>query len=207
MKAIAALLVLVSAASSQAATLPSFEATLGQFRQNFLTQRAEQKKAKALQAGQDLDNLAFNADNLRTDSQRLRNAVNDLRWRCQRNRPDPRRPGGDPWLRNDLDRLVWSLRDHARYVQDLSWRAQNFLRDAKKDPEAVAPAQRLQNAAGWLRSEEGWLQMDAQNAGWEFRNAGFSMQAFDVENAARDAQNSAMDLENISTQILAKVRP
>jgi hypothetical protein len=199
-----ALVLVLLAVSANAAVAPSFEQTLGEFRAGFLAQRAKQIKAKALAASSDIEQLSYETDRLRSDAQRLRNAVNDLKWRAQRARNDPRRP--DAWLRNDLQRLVWELRDHARDVQNAEWRAQSVLSGAQKDPSAVSSAQRLQSGASWLRSEDGWLQMDGQNAAWDFRNAGFSMEAFDVENNVRDAQNASNDLERTANAIYSKIK-
>ena len=201
MKTIIALLLAAEVSAAQAAAMPSFEQSLGQFRQDFLAQRAAQRKVKALAAPQEIDALASSSQRMRFDAQRLRDNINDARWRAQRSHP------GDQWLRSDLQRLTWNLRDFARYTQDLAWRARSILGGAQKDPACVAPAQRLQGSSSWLRSEMGWLQMDAQSAGWDFRRAGYSMEAFEVENAARDAENSANDLERLAAQILAKVKP
>jgi len=200
MKGLVALLFAAMVSNAHAAVAPSFEQSLGQFRSEFIALRAQQAKTKALQASSDIDPLASETDRVRWETQDLRNAVNDLKFRVQR-----QRPGGDPWIRNDLSRMVSTLRDYARFVQDLEWRGTVILQNAQKDPAAVPAAQRLQSAAGWLRSETGWLQMDAQNAAWDFRRAGFSMEAFDLENAARDAQTAAQNLESTANRILERV--
>lgn len=203
---LAALAFLVSAQVSAAPAL-TFESSLGQLRQTVVAARAEQVRAKNAALKHDLTRLANDARTLQWQGWNLRTRVGDVRRRAARYIPPrPGKPESDPFLRSELSRLTWDLRDHAWKAESAARDAQRIEREATQDPELVGPAEQLSFSARDYANETRWLAIEARNASWDVRRAGFSMEAWDLERESGNAENDSRDLETYAQRILAKVR-
>lgn len=198
--------VLLSLAASSSAASLSFEQSLGALREQVLTVRVEQAKAKTAGLGARITRAANDASRLRWDAQRLRDRIRDIRWRAQRQGMGQPGQPRDPWLRNDIQRAVWDLRDLARDCGWLARDAESFNREATKDPALVGPAERLDSDAQGLQGEAQWLESDARFASWDIRRAGYNMEAWDIERESGNANTSARGLRDSARALLQKVR-
>lgn len=222
MSKLVALAALLAAAPASAGPVPSFEALLNTVRQNVLETRKEQVQAKDARTAQDIARLARDVERLTWDARRLKDRLSDIRRRASRlltarppipGRPgDPRRPGQpgrdpDPFLRNDIQRLVWDLRDFTRAGEDADRELSRLARDAGKDPLHVDPAQQLERAARSFESEARWLESEGRWAGMDLRRAGYSFEAWDVERGTGDAGRLSQELARAARTLLEQVRP
>lgn len=197
------LLALFCALSARAQSSPSFESVVAQASGEFLQARADAKDAAL---ARDIERSARDAEQLNMDIWRLRSQVSDVRRRAQQASNNQNQPH-DPFLRNEVQRLVWDLRDYARKLQDLHWDIQRLARSAQqKDPELVQPAQRLSSALQRLSSELTWVVSDARWASMDVRRAGFSMEAWDIERESSAAENSARQAQYEAQRLLGQVR-
>ena len=191
-------------AAGPAAMPPSFEGMLNaihlQVRQTRAAQVQEKSKAE-------IERLSWDVSRLNSDLWQLRNDLRDIARRVQRRGPSqPGRPDQDPFLRNDIQRLVWNLRDMARFADRAERDVQRLISQASKDPEQVQPAQNLLSEAQRMSSETRWLESDGRNVGWDLRRAGYNMEAWDVERESGGIATGARNLENASRALLEKVR-
>lgn len=194
------LALLLAAAAHAGPALPSFEASLGQLRQDVLAVRATQIKDNNDALARDIYTLSSETRSLYWETSRLRRQTNDLRWRCQRAAPN------DRFLQSDVQRFIWDLRDFSRRFWQSANEGQRLLRAAVKDPILVSPAQNLEQSAVDLSSEARWLENDARFASWDFRRAGFASESWDLERESSDAAGYARDLEASARALSAKVR-
>lgn len=193
-----------AAAAGPAALPPSFETMLNAIHLQVRETRAVQVKEKGRA---EIEQLSRDVSRLYSDLWRLRNDLRDVARRAQRHGPSqPGRPEQDPFLRSDIQRLVWNLRDMARYTESAERSAQRLIAQAPKDPEQVGPAQSLLSNAQRFSSETHWMENDSRNAGWDLRRAGYNMEAWDVERESRDIASGAQNLEGASRALLEKVR-
>lgn len=217
-----ALAALLAASPASAGPVPSFENLLQSVRQNVLETRKEQAQAKDARTAQDLQRLARDVERLTWDARRLKDRISDIRRRASRamnaqppfpGRPgDPRRPGqpgrdSDPFLRNDVQRLVWDLRDFTRQGDDSQRELDRLAREAGKDPLHVEPAQQVERAARSLESESRWLESEGRWAGMDLRRAGYTFEAWDVERGTADGERRARELSQSARTLVDQVRP
>lgn len=193
-----AALLLAAVPCARAASLPSFEQTLNAVHLELRAARAGQVKAKTAAQSGEIDRLGRDVSYLNSTLWRLRSGLGDVQRRAQR-------PQSDPFLRNDVQRLAWDLRDLARRARSAAQDARSLADRSAKDPELVAPARNLLAEAQRLGSETRWLETDARNAGWDLRRAGLSAEAWDVERESGDAAFSARELEDAARALLDKV--
>ena len=192
-----------------AAQTPSFEDALGSFRQDIHEQRAARLQSKDARHASDLHRAAREADSMAWEASRLRSTVSDVRRRAQNaSRDNGQQPDRqDPFLRNEVRRLVWDLRDFnqrvGRTADDVS-RIQRSI--TEKDPELVSPAMNLSRAARQLASDARWMSDEARWAAFDLRRAGFNFESWDVERESEGAESSARRLESDAQRILAQVR-
>lgn len=232
-----ALAALLAASPASAGPVPSFENLLNTVRQNVLETRKEQIQAKDARTAQDLQRLARDVERLTWDARRLKDRILDIRRRASRalnaqppfpgrpgpgrpapgpGRPgDPRRPGNpggpgrdsDPFLRQDVQRLVWDLKDFTRTGDDAQRELDRLTREAGKDPLHVEPAQQLERAARDLEGESRWLESEGRWAGMDLRRAGYNFEAWDIERGTADGQRRAQDLARGARTLVEQVRP
>ncbi len=204
---LAALVLVLAApvsAAGPAAMPPSFEGLLNAIHLQVRQTRAAQVKEKSKV---EIERLTWDLSRLNSDLWRLRNDLRDIARRVQRyGRPQPGRPDQDPFLRNDIQRLVWNLRDMARFADRAERDVQRLISQAVKDPEQVQPAQNLLSEAQRMSSEARWLESDGRNVGWDLRRAGYNMEAWDVERESGGIATGARNLENAARALLEKVR-
>ena len=199
----AAVFALLSLPASAGPAIP-FEASLAELRSSVLAARA-QIKSDGL--ARELSDLAAEANRLDWQAERLRRAVQDLRWRAQRSSPGrPGQPPSDPFLRSDIDRLTWDLRDLQFDSQRARDRASRAEQAAAKDPALVEPAKRFSGEAQRFASTAQWLSSDARWTAMDLRRIGYSMEAWDLERLSGDASRAADDLRGSSARILSKVQ-
>lgn len=187
----------------------SFEEALGSAQEGIRGRREEQARAKDERQAYDLRRLAREADSMAWEASRLRSSVSDVRRRAQQaSRGDGGRPGDrDPFLRGEVQRLVWDLRDFARRAGQAADDVSRLQRSITgKDPELVAPAGDLSRAARQLESDARWLSDEARWAAMDLRRAGFNFESWDVEREAEQAESSARRLDHDAQRILAQVR-
>lgn len=218
-----ALAALLAASPASAGPVPSFENLLNTVRLNVLETRKEQVQAKDARTAQDLQRLARDVERLTWDARRLKDRISDIRRRASRamntqppfpGRPgDPRRPGNpgqpgnsDPFLRQDVQRLVWDLKDFTRTGDDAQRELDRLAREAGKDPLHVDPAQQLERAARELENETRWLESEGRWAGMDLRRAGYNFEAWDVERGSADGQRRAQDLSRGARTLVEQVR-
>lgn len=195
------------AATGRAQSLPSFEAALAGARDGILKARAEQVQAKDAQLAQEIGRASRDADSIASDAWRLRSDISDVRRRAQHAQSGPGQPNNDPFLRNDIQRLVWELRDFSRVVGDLARDIQRIARSVQqKDPDLVQPARALVGSAQRLNSEAGWIRNEANWASWDIRRAGFSMEAWDVERESSAAEDSSRQAQSEAQRLLQQVQ-
>jgi hypothetical protein len=199
--------VLFSAVCVQAQSLPSFEDAISQAGGQFLQARAEQFQAKnALLAG-DIQRAAREADSLSMDTWRLRSQLSDVRRPAQQAQNTGSNQPQDPFLRSEIQRLVWDLRDYSRKADDIYRDIQRISRSVQqKDPELVQPAGALVSSTQRLSSEYGWVSSDARWVSQDIRRAGFSMEAWDVERESSSAENSTRQALYEAQRLLGQVR-
>lgn len=143
------------------------------------------------------------------EASRLKSTVSDVRRRAQN---ASRNDGGrgdrqDPFLRNEVQRLVWDLRDFHQRVGRTADDAARIQRSiTEKDPELVSPAMNLSRAANRLASDARWLSDEARWAAFDLRRAGFNFESWDVERESEGAESSARRLESDAQRILSQVR-
>lgn len=224
-----ALAALLAATPVSAGPVPSFENLLHTVRQNVLETRKEQLQAKDARTAQDLQRLARDVERLAWDSRRLRDRISDIRRRASRamnaqppfpgrpgdRRPgDPRRPGNpgspghsDPFLRQDVQRLVWDLKDFTRSGDDAQRELDRLTREAGKDPLHLDPAQQLERGARNLESEARWLESEGRWASMDLRRAGYNFEAWDVERGTQDGERRAQELSRGARRLVEQVRP
>lgn len=229
MRQLVALAALLAASPAAAGPVPSFESLLINVRQTVVQTRAEQIQAKDARTAQDIARLARDVERLTWDARRLKDRLSDIRRRASRvlnarppipGRPgDPRRPGqpgrpapgpgrdSDPFLRNDIQRLVWDLRDFTRNGDDAQRELDRLTREAGKDPVHVDPAAQLERSARDLESESRWLESEGRWAGMDLRRAGYSFEAWDVERGTADGERRAQELARGARTLLERVRP
>lgn len=201
-----ALLLLALTPTAGAHELPSFEASFGLIRQHFSTARAALNESKDANTARELEALASVVDRAASDAGRLRWEIRDIQRRAQRyDGGQPGRPGSDPFLRNDLNRLVWDLRRLSDDAVGAERNAARLSSTVSKDPALVAPAQRLTTGARRLRSEADWLESDGRWAGSDLRRAGFTFEAWDVERYSSEASRHSRSVDHLAGQILSKV--
>ncbi|MBI5242831.1 MAG: hypothetical protein HY922_03985 [Elusimicrobia bacterium] len=195
------------AAASQAQVFPSFEAVMVETRRQILQVRNEQVQAKDLQLAQDINRSSREANSLAMDAWRLRSQISDVRRRAQSAQDNPNQPGHDPFLRNEIQRLVWDLRDFSRSANDIYRDIQRISRSIQqKDPDLVQPARSLVSSTQRLNSEAGWVRNEANWASMDIRRAGFSMEAWDVERESSDAENSSRQAHSEAQRLLGQVQ-
>lgn len=201
-----ALLLLALTPTTGAHELPTMEASFGLIRQHAMAARAEIRDSKDANTARELEALASSVDRAASDAGRLRWEIRDIQRRAQRyDGGQPGRPGSDPFLRNDLNRLVWDLRRLADDAGSAERNAARLGQTVSKDPALVAPAQRLLAGARRLRSEADWLESDGRWAGSDLRRAGFTFEAWDVERYASETSRYSRSVENLAGQIVSKV--
>lgn len=196
------------AAPVRAAGVVSFENALAEIRRGALAGKAALLQRRKDGLAEDIQKLSDQTRRLDWDSSRLRRDLDNLRRRAQRYAA-PRRPGQpdpDPFLRMDLDRFIWDLRDFCSYTANADRAARSYLASATKDPALVAPAQNLHANANPLWHSVNWLASDARFAESDFRRAGFHGQASDLYWKTSDADRDAHSLLNTASQLLDKVR-
>jgi len=195
------------AAASRAQAIPSFEAALGEARGQILKVRTEQVQARDAQLAQEMNRASREADSLGSDAWRLRSQISDVRRRAQSAQNGPGQPGHDAFLRGEIQRLVWNLRDFGRSADDLYRDIQRICRSVQqKDPELVQPARALLSSTQRLNSEAGWVRNEASWASSDIRRAGFSMEAWDVERESSDAENSSRQAQSEAQRLLGQVQ-
>lgn len=185
----------------------SFEESLGLIRQQILSARQEQVRAKNQALAQQIERLSRDVQSLGYEASRLRFKVSDIRRRASTYQPDqPGRPSSDPFFRSDLQWAVWGARDLSRDVTSALRQARSLSGQASKDPELVAPAQKLVRASQILRSDCSSLESEVRWASWDFRRIGFHMEAWDLERESSDASQNSRNLEREAQTLLGKVR-
>ncbi len=205
--ALAAVLAALAAPAWGGTALPSFEGAVHEMRASILSTRAEQIKVKTLSAKNELENLSHNVRRHDWEAGRLRRKISDIRRRVNRMGPDqPRRPDSDPFLRNDIRRLVRNLRDFVRKVERSQRRAEALANTVQKAPDLVRPAERLERNARAFVSEARWLENEARWARWDIRRAGFTFEAIDIERYSDEAHRAARRIKTAAGRILKKVR-
>lgn len=220
-----ALAALLAATPASAGPVPSFENLLNTVRQNVLETRKEQIQAKDARTAQDIQRVARDIERLSWDARRLKDRISDVRRRASRamnaqppfpgrpGRPgDPRQPGNpgrdsDPFLRQDVQRLVWDLKDFTRTGDDAQRDLDRLTREAGKDPLHLDPAQQLERGARNLESETRWLESEGRWAGMDLRRAGYNFEAWDVERGTADGSRRAQDLARGARLLVEQVRP
>ncbi len=194
---------------SQAGAGPvlSFEESLGLIRQQVLSARQEQVRAKSQALAQQIERLSREVQGLSYEASRLRLKVSDLKRRASAYKPDqPGRPNTDPFFRSDLQWAVWGTRDLSRDVESALREARSLSGQAGKDPELVAPAQKLARNSRILSSDCSSLESEIRWASWDFRRIGFSMEAWDLERESSDASRNSRSLEREAQTLLGKVQ-
>ena len=192
-----------------AAQTLSFEDSLGDFTRDIREHRALQSRSKDARHASDLHRAAGEADSMAWEASRLKSTVSDVRRRAQN---ASRNDGGrgdrqDPFLRNEVQRLVWDLRDFHQRVGRTADDAARIQRSiTEKDPELVSPAMNLSRAANRLASDARWLSDEARWAAFDLRRAGFNFESWDVERESEGAESSARRLESDAQRILSQVR-
>lgn len=191
------------AANASALTLPDFSAALASVRQSVRETRQAQVENRAADLSNDIRSLGWDVD-------RERRTVSQFRFRIQdaarRARQQAGQPKPDPFLRSEVQRLVWDLQGSARQLDYALRDLQRIRREAVKDPALVSPARQLESSVQWLQSDANWIEMDARNASWDLRRAGFSMEAWDVERGGSDITRTARDLQSEARELLNKVQ-
>ena len=199
--------VLAITAGAQAATVPSFEQSLINIRQEILLKRAQQIKAKSQSLAQQIERMAQEASDMYWESWRLRNRVGSLRNRAQNHAPpNPGMPETDPFLRWDIQQLAYDMRNFARRVQLGGQEVSRLKAQAVKDASLVKPAEHLQERSESLRSSCQWLKDDSFWAMLDFRNAGYYMEALDIQRESASASDYSADLKNQARALNAKVK-
>lgn len=202
-----AVLFLAFAPAVSAYELPSFEAALGQIHRAAATARLELAAIKDAGTARELEALAFSVNRAASDAGRLRWDVRDIQRRAQRHSPDrPGQPSSDPFLRSDLNRLIWDLRRLADDASAAERNAARLSQTVTKDPALLPVAQRLFSGARRLRSEADWLESDGRWAGSDLRRAGFSFEAWDVERHTAEASRESRSVDMLAGRILSKVQ-
>ena len=207
----AALLTLPLLASlSFAAQAISFENALHNIRQSVLATRQKQIQAKDAAQASKIRSLANDLRRFRWDVQDAKRVVSDIRRRAQRAANDGGRDGDrsrqDPFLRNDINRALWNLRDLNRDLDRVRMTLGQLLREAKKSPESVSAAADLASSAGWMQSDAGWLQSEARWARSDLRRAGYTFEGWDIERECDDIDREARDLERDARTLQSKVQ-
>lgn len=200
----AALLLAATSASAAPLALPSFEAAAFQLQASVKALRAASVKALGADIGPQLDSLAWDLQRFQQDAARMRSDLRFVMNRVNAGRPGNGQP--DPNLRWDLQRFNQDLSSMSR---DAQWRL-NDLRtlsaQAQKDPGLAARAQRVVDAARWLKNDTNWLAFDARFAYSDLMRAGYSFEGMDLDRYSRDLDQSAADLQSEAERLLAKVR-
>lgn len=205
-----ALAALLAATPASAGPVPSFENLLNTVRQNVLETRKEQIQAKDARTAQDIQRVARDIERLSWDARRLKDRISDVRRRASRAmNAQPPFPGrdSDPFLRQDVQRLVWDLKDFTRTGDDAQRDLDRLTREAGKDPLHLDPAQQLERGARILESETRWLESEGRWAGMDLRRAGYNFEAWDVERGTADSQRRAQDLARGARLLVEQVRP
>ncbi len=184
-----------------------FGTALNQIRTQVLKTKASQEKIRAQSTAGEISRLASDVRRHGWDTQRLERRLADIRRRVNRLRNDPSRPGrNDPFLRNDLRRLTWDLRDLKRAADRTESAVRRVAATAKKDPALVSPARSLSSNANWFDNDARSLEREARWAHWDIRRAGYTFEAMDIDRGTRDIARSARDIESEARRLLDKVR-
>jgi hypothetical protein len=206
------LMLAATSASAAPLALPSFENAAAELRANVAALRAAAVKEKAADIGPRLDQMAWDVQRDQQDCQRLRRELSFLLSRLRNGgrggRPGPGngRGGPDQNLRWEFQRFNQDLQ---RVVRGAQWRLSDLRglsAEAQKDPALVGPAQRLSDAARWLKSDTGWLVSDARFAYFDLMRAGLTFEGMDLDRNSRDLDQSSQDLQSEADRLLAKVR-
>ncbi len=205
---LSAVISLIFASISFAAPI-SFETALGNIRAKVLKTRAAQVEVKNAGLASDIRRLSGDLGRKEWDVRRLKDRLSDLRRRAQRISRNPGNDRGrssDPFFDNDLRRMTWDLRDLKRDIERDERSLSRIVRQAKKDPALVSPAQRLSREARSLESETNWLDSEARWARMDIRRAGYTFEAWDIERDADDIHRAARDMNREARRLLNNVR-
>ncbi|NNN04353.1 MAG: hypothetical protein HKL90_00485 [Elusimicrobia bacterium] len=199
----AALLLAATSVSAAPLALPSFENAASQLQATVKAQRAASVKTMGADIGAGLDSLSWDLQTSAQDAARMRD---DLRLLITR--VDTRAPGApaDQTLTGDLQRFNQDLQSLAQDSQFRLNDLRSLSAQAQKDPNLVAHAQNLDNAARGLASTTKWLVFDVGFDTADLSRAGYTFESMDLDRYSRDADQSAQDLQNEADRLLAKVR-
>jgi len=204
---IALSLVILASISASAAPALTFEQTLGQLRER--TVAAVRKiRLKNATTPAEIKEWGEATHEFFWDARHLRDTLRDLGFRVRRYNPDqPGRPQQDPFLSNDLRRLIWEMRDFNRHMSLHLQRVQTAYRNAAPNAELVEPAELLSTRAQNVQFEVDWLESDARNIDWDLRRANFSFEAMDIEREMARMPQITRDVLREANLLLNKVRP
>lgn len=181
---------------------PGFEQALGSLRDQVLQTRAAQLKAKS---AQDVTQADWDARDLSRRGMMLESTISDVRRRAADARRAPR-PGQDPFLRSQVERALFDLRQWDQDLQMLERRTMTLAASAQKDPDAASAAQQLVYDAQDVASAAQQLSTDADWMSWDLRAAGFAYEAGELQRLAQDAAAQARQLGYDAQTILDRSR-
>jgi hypothetical protein len=198
----AALLLAAVSASAAPLALPSFETAARDLQMSVRNLRAASVKSLASDIGPRLDAMSWDLQRVQQDSSRLRGDLRFIMYRVNAAQSGRR----DPNLGWDLQRFNQDLSAMARNSEFRLMDLRSLSAQAQKDPGLVAPAQRLVEAARWLKSETGWLIFDAGFDTSALMRAGYPMEGMDLDRNSRDLDQNSQELQSEAERLLAKVR-